>query len=128
MKKPIAIVLILVCVLSIVGCNDAAKDLKSRFPEYYNLDTFKGIEVYVWQTEEGEYRCGAMFGTNRNKTIEEISNLAKNSATIEEMRIILSSYGIEQEDFFIIPINIYDDKFEIVPEDYTRINDIFWDN
>ena len=104
MKKFITLVLTLACLLSIVGCNNTTKDLQKKFPEYYDLDTFKGIEVYMWQTEEGEYRCGALYGTNRGKTFEEISNLAKNSATIEEMRIILTSYDIPTEDITIFPL------------------------
>ena len=126
MKKLIALVLTMVCVFSIVGCNNTTKDLQKKFPEYYNLDTFKGVEVYVWQTEEGEYRCGALCGTNRGKTFEEISNLAKNSATIEEMRIILASYDIPTEDITIFPIIITSSNYEFVVTDYTKIKDIFW--
>lgn len=126
MKKLIALVLTMVCVFSIMGCNNTTKDLQKKFPEYYNLDTFKGIEVYMWQTEEGEYRCGALYGTNRGKTFEEISNLAKNSATIEEMRIILTSYDIPTEDISIFPIIITSSNYEFVVTDYTKIKDIFW--
>lgn len=126
MKKLIAIVLAFACVSCIVGCNSTTKDLQKKFPEYYNLDTFKGVEVYVWQTDEGEYRCGALYGTNRGKTFEEISNLAKNSATIEEMRIILASYDIPTEDIIIIPIIITASNFEIVSADFSKIKDIFW--
>ena len=126
MKKLIALVLTMVCVFSIVGCNNTTKDLQKKFPEYYNLDTFKGVEVYIWQTEEGEYRCGALYGTNRGKTFEEISNLAKNSATIEEMRIILASYDIPTEDISIFPIIITSSNYEFVVTDYTKIKDIFW--
>ena len=57
MKKLIALVLTMVCVFSIMGCNNLTNDLQKKFPEYYNLDAFKGVEVYVWQTEEGEYAC-----------------------------------------------------------------------
>lgn len=126
MKKLIALVLTMVCVFSIMGCNNTTKDLQKKFPEYYNLDTFKGIEVYMWQTEEGEYRCGALYGTNRGKTFEEITNLANNSATIEEMRIILTSYDIPTEDISIFPIIITSSNYEFVVTDYTKIKDIFW--
>ena len=126
MKKLITLVLAIACVFCIVGCNNTTKDLQKKFPEYYNLDTFKGVEVYVWQTEEGEYRCGALYGTNRGKTFEEISNLAKNSATIEEMRIILTSYDIPTEDITIFPIIITSSNYEFVVTDYTKIKDIFW--
>ena len=82
----------------------ASGPLRIKYPEYYNLDTFKGIEVYVWQNENGEYRCGAMSGTNRGKTIEELIALADNSSTIKEMKSILASYKIEKESINIIHV------------------------
>jgi hypothetical protein len=107
---------------------NATKDLQKRFPEYYNLDTFKGIEVYVWQTNDGTYECGAMNGTNRNKTFEEILLLEKNGATFEEMRTILSSYNIDKERIVIIPVNINAEDFEIEIGEFAQISEMFWDN
>lgn len=128
MKKLIVLVLTLVYVLTLAGCNNATTDLQNRFPEYYNLDTFKGIEVYTWQTNDGTYKCGAMEGTNRNKTVEEILYLERNGATFEEMRTILSSYDISKKDIIIIPININAEHFEIVTADFEKIIEIFWNN
>ena len=107
---------------------NATKDLQKRFSEYYNLDTFKGIEVYVWQTNDGTYECGAMNGTNRNKTFEEILLLEKNGATFEEMRTILSSYNIDKERIVIIPVNINAEDFEIEIGEFEQISEMFWDN
>jgi beta-lactamase regulating signal transducer with metallopeptidase domain len=59
--------------------------------EYYELDPFKGIEVYVWE-ENGELVCGAMSGTNRNKFDEEIQALV--GIKLEEMAAILDTYDI----------------------------------
>ena len=117
MKKLIIFALALVCVFGMMGCDNTAEQLQTQFAEYYNLGTTKGIEVYMWQTANGEYRCGALSGTNRNKTNDEILNLAKNSATIEEMREIL-----------ILPVKINAADFEIVDEDFARISEIFWKN
>ena len=129
-KNIVALVLSLFCMIGLVGCVEEADDLKQKFPEYYNLDTFKGIEVYVWHTDDGEYRCGAMTGTNRNKTYEEISNLAKNGATIEEMKTILSSYNIGKEEIIIIPIKINSTDFEIDFEMETAgfASEVFWES
>jgi diacylglycerol kinase len=33
---------------------------------------FKGMELYSWQAENGEWQYAVLVGTNRNKTIEEI--------------------------------------------------------
>ena len=107
---------------------NATKDLQKRFSEYYNLDTFKGIEVYVWQTNDGACECGAMNGANRNKTFEEILLLEKNGATFEEMRTILSSYNIDKERIVIIPININAEDFEIEIGEFAQISEMFWDD
>ena len=119
----IIVVLILVSVFFAVS-----GPLRIKYPEYYNLDTFKGIEVYVWQNEDGEYRCGAMSGTNRGKTIEELIALAENSASIEEIKSILASYKIEKDSIIIIQIDnplsgAEIEINEINPED---IYDLFW--
>ena len=75
--------------------------LREKYPEYFDLSTFKGLELYVWQMAPDSYSCGLMLGTNRNKTLEELMNLK--GASIEEMRAILSTYDIDEEDIFIIP-------------------------
>ena len=96
MKKVIVAGIIVVLVLVTVFFA-VSGHLRIKYPEYYNLDTFKGIEVYVWQNDDGEYRCGALSGTNRGKTIEELTALAENSTTIDEMRSILASYKSVKE-------------------------------
>ena len=75
--------------------------LREKYPDYFDLGTFKGLEVYVWQMAPGSYSCGVMLGTNRNKTLEELMNLK--GATIAEMRAILSTYDMDEKDIFIIP-------------------------
>lgn len=75
--------------------------MHEKYPEYFELGTFKGLEVYVWQMAEGEYRFGLMQGTNRKKTLEE--KMALKGATLEEMALILSTFDIEDSDIFVIP-------------------------
>ncbi len=67
--------------------------LRQSYPEYFGLGTFKGLEVYVWYDEDGRAFSGAMTGTNRMKTEDEIRALANNGASILEMSVILSTYG-----------------------------------
>ena len=76
-------------------------ELRERFPEYFDLSTFKGLEVYVWQLAPDSYSFGVMEGTNRNKTNEELWSLK--SATLDEMRAILSTYDIPKENIIVIP-------------------------
>ncbi len=75
--------------------------LREKYPEYFELGTFKGLEVYVWQMAESDYRFGLMQGTNREKTLEE--KLALKGTTSEEMALILSTFDIEAKDIFVIP-------------------------
>ena len=75
--------------------------LRVKYPEYFELSTFKGLELYVWQMAPDSYSCGLMLGTNRNKTLEELINLK--GASIAEMRAILSTYDIDEKDVIIIP-------------------------
>lgn len=76
-------------------------ELREKYPEYFELGTFKGLEVYVWQMAESDYRFGLMQGTNREKTLEE--KMALKGATAEEMALILSTFDIEDKDIFVIP-------------------------
>ena len=75
--------------------------LREKYPEYYDLSTFKGLEVYVWQMAPNSYFCGVMEGTNREKTLEEIMSLK--GTGIDEMKAILSTYDIPKENISIIP-------------------------
>lgn len=75
--------------------------LQAKFPDYFDLPTSKGLEVYVWQMAPDSYSCGVLPGTNREKTLEELMKLK--GATIAEMQVILSTYDIAVENIFIIP-------------------------
>lgn len=127
MKKVIVAGIIVVLVLVTVFFA-VSGHLRIKYPEYYNLDTFKGIEVYVWQNDDGEYRCGALSGTNRGKTIEELTALAENSATIDEMRSILASYKSVKESLIIIFVENPQPSTEIEIKEINpeEIYGLFW--
>lgn len=128
MKRKILPVSIIVALILVTVFFAASGHLRIKYPEYYNLDTFKGIEVYVWQNENGEYRCGAMSGTNRGKMIEKLIALANNSSTIKEMKSILSSYKLEKASINIIHV---EDPLSSPAEWLIDVNpeaivDMFW--
>ncbi|MDE6312794.1 MAG: M56 family metallopeptidase [Lachnospiraceae bacterium] len=77
------------------------EELRVKYPEYFELGTPKGLEVYVWQMAENDYRFGPMQGTNREKTPKE--KMALKGATAEEMALILSTFDIEDKSIFVIP-------------------------
>ena len=92
------------CYFEIFSASPTEEELRLRFPEYYNLITPKGLEVYVWQTADSVFYCGLLPGTNRGATEDEITSLAANGATVEEMKMILSSYDVPYEEgIFIKP-------------------------
>lgn len=102
--------------------------LKEKFPMYFDLGTFKGLEVYIWQMSETSYYCGVLPGVNRNYTDEELWDLHKNAATIDEMRAIIDSYGLSRNDVTIIPIQMPFSSYAYTINDEYRqmVTDMFW--
>ena len=101
--------------------------LYQKYPEYFGLDGMKGVEVYVWQMAGNLYYCGALIGTNRLKSEEEIQGLFDNGATMEEMRTILELCEIERERVSIIPVHnpLSSFWYEIDIEYAKQINALF---
>ena len=101
--------------------------LREKYPEYFELSAFKGIEIYVWEMAEGSYHCGMMSGTNRNKTEEEIWDLAKKPLTIEETKLILNELKIDKEYWIIIPVVQPISSYRYVIDDAYRekVNKLF---
>lgn len=89
---------------SITESGSRIEELRAKYPEYFKLNDFKGIEIYVWQMAENSYECGMMGGTNRNKTEEEIWDLHKRTLTIEEAKLILKELGIGKDRISVIPV------------------------
>lgn len=75
--------------------------LEEKYPDYFGLQTSKGLEVYVWQMAPESYSFGVLPGTNREKTLEELWNMK--GANADEMRAILSTYDIDESEIIIIP-------------------------
>lgn len=102
MKRISLILLVLLIILSVTGCKSIIKESNSdkiNLDLYYDLNSFKGIELYVWE-KDGIVYCGIMSGTNRNKTDEEIENIKQNPATCEQMKSILQTY--EEVEIIIV--------------------------
>ena len=100
--------------------------LREKYPEYYDLPTDKGLELYVWQLAEGAWSCGLMAGTNREKTNEELWNLR--AASVGEMQEILASYKLPAEEIAVIPIHVpYSSYMYVINEDYrAAVREMFF--
>lgn len=83
--------------------NSALDALKKAVPEYFGLDAANGLDVYVWQMAKNNYCFGLLPHSElpRNWISSELLNLKGIRAA--EMRMILDSYGILQEDIYVIP-------------------------
>ncbi|WP_295154041.1 hypothetical protein [uncultured Ruminococcus sp.] len=114
--------------VSSTASNNAEIDaLREKYPEYFEISDFKGIEIYIWQTAEDEYYCGLMSGTNRNKTDEEIHALAEKPLTVDEAKAILDAVGADMDSIFVIPViqPNSDYQYEIDEEFTDRVNALF---
>ena len=76
--------------------------LRRDYPEYFGLDTSKGLKVYVWQMAESSYSCALISGTDERSEIE--IGMMK-GVTIEQMRLILSTYGLEEKEIEVVPFH-----------------------
>ncbi len=106
--------------------------LKELHPEYFGLDTMKGLNVYVWQMAAGSYSCGLLPGKNIGYTQEELWNLHKSSTTLDEMRAIVASYfpHISREDVSIIPITMPHSSYAYLVDDayIVQLEELFWND
>lgn len=75
--------------------------LREKYPEYFGLKTDKGLEIYVWQMFPSGYSFGLKPGTKEEKTLQELFDMKGTSA--DEMKVILSSYKIDESKIRIIP-------------------------
>lgn len=106
--------------------------LKAKFPNYFNLPTTKGLEVYVWQMAENSYSCGLLSGKNIGYTQEELWDLHKSSATLDEMRAIVADYmvngGVAKSSIVIQAIGMPHSSYAYTIDDEYRqkLNELFW--
>ena len=82
---------------------DRRTPLTSRFPEYFDLDASNGLAVIVWQMAANSYSFGLLENseTPREWLSDELLNLR--SANEDQMKMILASYDVSEDDIYIIP-------------------------
>ena len=89
---------------------------KYDYSPYYNTKGMKGTEVYCWEIEENIWRCGAMLGTNRNKTLDELLWMQNDlPCTLKKMNEILSTYTDEERR----GITLYEIPYPMTVEIYN---------
>ena len=110
-KKPALWVIIgavIACIALAVGFltnpqNDPVSIAKDRYPEYFNLDSSCGLDVYVWQMTEGSYSFGLLPHSEEGRDFMSRELMGLKGADAAEMRTILSTYNIAENKIYIIP-------------------------
>lgn len=106
--------------------------LKAKFPMYFDLATTKGLEVYIWQLAEDSYSCGLLTGKNLGYTQEELWDLHKSPASIDEMRAIIAYYisngEVTKNEVTIHAIQMPHSSYAYTIDDAyrQRLNEFFW--
>lgn len=84
--------------------NDARfKNLKEKYPEFFNLDTSTGLELYVSEFAEDNYKCQLFSADDYNFAHNNYDINTEQGATLQEMKAILSSYDISSDKLYVIP-------------------------
>ncbi len=86
---------------------EKVSELRQKYPEYFDLYATPRLKVIVWQMAEGSYSCALVPGSDLRKEAE--IGIESRGTTIEEMRMILSTY-YEARD-----CNIEPEQVEVVP-------------
>lgn len=95
-------------------------------PQYFQLPTDKGLEVYIWQMAKGSYSCVLVPGSNLGYTEQEIYELP--ALTMEQMRLVLSTYNIDRSKIVLQPIRVlYSSYWYEIDDDYcAELERRFW--
>ena len=75
--------------------------LRQEYPAFFDLPTDKGLAVYVWKMSEDAYSCILLPDSGKTREATELWEMK--SVNLQEMRTILSSYSISQEEIAVIP-------------------------
>ena len=106
--------------------------LKAKYPMYFDLSAAKGLEVYVWQMAAESYSCGLLPGKNLVYAQEELWELHKAPASMEEMQAIIAYYifsgKVTTDEVMIQAIQMpHSSYFYTIDDDYfQKLNELFW--
>lgn len=100
--------------------------LRVKYPMFFDVSTDGGLTVYIWQMSANSYRC--YLANTFLEAIADNSFVYEFGATIEEMRMILTSYGISRYDVTLHPIRnpLSSYYYEINDEYRAKIDELFW--
>lgn len=105
---------------------DSANRLEEKYPQYFGLSTENGLTVFIWQMAKGSYSCALLPGRDAEPADTELLTLKPTS--MEEMRAIVATYSIPEQDVVITPIiQPYSSYFYEINDKYrAQIEALFW--
>lgn len=81
----------------------AQAELRERFPEYSGLDSSKGLDVIVGQMSESSYFFYLLEHSETPREGFIPGLMALKSVSAEQLREILATYAISEDEVYIIP-------------------------
>lgn len=98
-------------------------ELMRLCPEYFGLDYSNGLDVYVWQMAKNSYSFGLLPHPEAPREWicdETMMLMNKGNLNAAQMRAILSTYPVGEEDIYIIPwqnpLSSYLGNWQIIEE------------
>lgn len=103
-------------------------NLKTKYPEYFGLDTTNGLEVYWYQMARDNYNWVLLPGRQAHYTSHDVIELPP--ATTAEMRAIVDSYGLTRDWITVSYMAMPHSSYMIVAPDlqeyYKEVEKMFW--
>ena len=102
------------------------EQLKTKYPQFFNVSTDGGLTVYIWQMAKNSYYC--YLANTSLEAISDNSFVYEVGATIAEMRAILATYDIDQKDINIYPVRnpLSSYYYEINDAYRSKVKEMFW--
>lgn len=77
--------------------------LQRQYPQYFDLDASKGLDVYVWQMAKDSYSFGLLPHAEPQREWIASELLGLKGIKADKMRLILSTYNVDEQEIHIIP-------------------------
>jgi len=103
-KVPLNVIALFMIAILLIGCQlvplgstgSPASTPTATFERATQLE-FKGMELYSWQAETGEWAFSILPGTNRNKTIAEVK---ARPLSLDEVKAAIAKLAIGETIFW----------------------------
>ena len=101
----------------------ALKKLRAKYPVFFDIPTENGLSIYIWQMAETSYR----FSLYRPDTQISLLERTTLSVSLEDMRLIVSTYDIDPADIRLIPIPCVYSSYHCAFDDayYEKVENMF---